>query len=203
MIAYIKGKLKQKSDNYIIIFVEYNVGGIGYKVYMSQTNIEKIGNVGDMVETYIYQQITENDQSLFGFLTTEELRMFELLLSVSGIGAKSAQNMLNKIAPSSFALAVISNDTSALLKVPGIGKKTAGRIILELKDKIKTEEAIAKSDEKLQTVIEENEKLGEAKEALQVLGYTKRDIDNVFESEDIDSLSVEDIIKLGLRLLSR
>lgn len=203
MIAYIKGKLKQKSDNYIIIFVEYNVGGIGYKVYMSQTNIEKIGNVGDMVETYIYQQITENDQSLFGFLTTEELRMFELLLSVSGIGAKSAQNMLNKIAPSSFALAVISNDTSALLKVPGIGKKTAGRIILELKDKIKTEEAIAKSDEKLQSVIEENEKLGEAKEALQVLGYTKRDIDNVFESEDIDSLSVEDIIKLGLRLLSR
>ena len=129
--------------------------------------------------------------------------MFELLLSVSGIGAKSAQNMLNKIAPSSFALAVISNDTSALLKVPGIGKKTAGRIILELKDKIKTEEAIAKSDEKLQSVIEENEKLGEAKEALQVLGYTKRDIDNVFESEDIDSLSVEDIIKLGLRLLSR
>ena len=130
MFAYIKGKLESKLNNYIVI----DVGGIGYKVFMSESNIERLGELGEIVKVHTYYYVREDNISLYGFITSEELRMFELLIGVSGIGAKSAITMLSNISPSSFALAVISNDISQLIKIQGIGKKTAQRIILELKE---------------------------------------------------------------------
>ena len=133
MIAYLNGILELKFNGFVVI----DVAGVGYKVFMSEASISELGEIGDKVKVYTHYHVREDDISLYGFLTIEELNMFELLISVSGVGAKSALNTLANIEASSFALAVVSNDTSKLTKIPGIGAKTAARIILELKDKLK------------------------------------------------------------------
>ncbi len=200
MLAYIKGSLEMKFDNYVVI----DVGGLGYKVFMSEKAIEEIGDIGTIIKVHTYYRVREDDISIYGFLSNEELKMFELLLGVSGIGAKSAITMLSNITPSSFALAVITNDTSKLVKIPGVGAKSAARIILELKDKIKTIEA--KSQEtstKLQEAIVDDNKLQEAISALQVLGYNRKEIEKVFEKMDIENVSLEDMIRKGLSTLAK
>lgn len=200
MFAYIKGILEGKSSNFVVI----DVLGVGYKIFMSEIAIENLGEIGEQVKVYTHYHVREDDISLYGFLTNEELRMFELLISVSGVGAKSAITMLANISPSSFALAVISNDTSKLVKIPGIGAKTAARIVLELKDKLKTEETInnTKANKEIKEAIEDDDKVSEAISALQVLGYNRKEIEKVFEKLDKDNLSVEDLIRRGLTLLS-
>ena len=145
-------------------------------------------------------RVSEDEINLYGFLTNEELAMFELLISVGGIGSKSALKILSNITPSKFALAVVSNDVGALKKLPGIGAKTAQRIILELKDKLKTEQAVEDGQAETKFAIEGNAK--DALEALQVLGYQRRDVEEVLQKVDTKDLSVEDIIKLGLKNLS-
>ncbi len=196
MYAYIKGILDTKTNSYVII----EAGGIGYKIFMSMKAIEGLGEVGNSVKVYTHYYVREDNISLYGFISNDELRMFELLLSVSGIGAKSAITMLSEISPSSFALAVISNDVSKLVKIPGIGNKTAARIILELKDKLKTEEAISASKE-IEVAIREDSKNSEVVAALQVLGYTRKEIDKALEKIDLDSIGLEDAIKQSLKLL--
>lgn len=198
MFAYIKGILEQKSNNYVVI----DVGGIGYKIFMATKAIEALGEIGEIVKVHTHYYVREDNISLYGFNTNEELRMFELLLQVSGIGAKSAIAMLSEISPSSFALAVISDDISQLVKIPGIGKKTAARIVLELKDKLKTEEAITKTEE-VKLSISNEEETSEAIAALQVLGYTKREIEKALENVDTKNLQLEEIIKQGLKNLAR
>ena len=198
MFAYIKGSLEQKSNNYVVI----DVGGIGYKIFMATKAIETLGEIGKVVKVHTHYYVREDNISLYGFNTNEELRMFELLLQVSGIGAKSAIAMLSEISPSSFALAVISDDISQLVKIPGIGKKTAARIVLELKDKLKTEEAITKTEE-VKLSITNEEETSEAIAELQVLGYTKREIEKALENVDTKNLQLEEIIKQGLKNLAR
>ena len=198
MFAYIKGSLEQKSNNYVVI----DVGGIGYKIFMATKAIETLGEIGKVVKVHTHYYVREDNISLYGFNTNEELRMFELLLQVSGIGAKSAIAMLSEISPSSFALAVISDDISQLVKIPGIGKKTAARIVLALKDKLKTEEAITKTEE-VKLSITNEEETSEAIAALQVLGYTKREIEKALENVDTKNLQLEEIIKQGLKNLAR
>ena len=198
MFAYIKGSLEQKSNNYVVI----DVSGIGYKIFMATKAIENLGEIGQVVKVHTHYYVREDNISLYGFNTNEELRMFELLLQVSGIGAKSAIAMLSEISPSSFALAVISDDISQLVKIPGIGKKTAARIVLELKDKLKTEESITKTEE-VKLSITNEEETSEAIAALQVLGYTKREIEKALENVDTKNLQLEEIIKQGLKNLAR
>ena len=197
MYLYIKGSLEVKTKGYIV--VECN--GIGYKIFMSDKSLNEIGNVGDTVKVYTHYHVREDEISLYGFKTDEELRMFELLLSVSGIGARSAITMLSNIEPSEFAFAVISDDVDRMTKIPGIGKKTAQRLILELKDKLKSEE-IERNKDEIEKEIKEVEGLNEAVSALQVLGYSRREIDSAFEKADLSGLSTEDIIKKGLMLLA-
>ena len=170
---------------------------------MSPNVIEKLPDVGEMQKIHTYYYVREDNISLYGFLSNEELRMFELLLSVSGIGAKLAIQILSVITPSSFALAVISNDVSKIVNIPGIGKKTAARIILELKDKLKTEQAVATKNEKVVQAIYEDEKHLEAITALQVLGYTRKEIEKAFEKLELQNLSVEEIIKKALTILGK
>ena len=203
MLAYIKGILEIKTKGYIVI----DANGIGYKIFMPESAISKLCDIGEKVQVYTFMRVREDDISLYGFLTNEELRMFELLLGVSGIGAKGALTILSNITPSQFALAVISNNVDILKKLPGIGAKTAQRVILELKDKLKKEQEIeivqGEEDEAtFKHVIEEDEKVSEAISALQVLGYTKKEIMLALEKVDMADLSVEDIIRKGLKSLS-
>lgn len=209
MLAYIKGKLEMKMTGYVVI----DVGGLGYKVFMSEAGIENVGNIGEIVKVHTYYRVMENDISIYGFNTLEELKMFELLLGVSGVGARTALTMLATCTPSEFALAVVSEDVKALTSIPGIGPKSAKRIILELKDKIKKEQEVEaikeqidkkqKEDSKFNGAIEIREKINEAMAALQVLGYNKKEVEKVFEKLDYKELSTEELIKKGLSLLSR
>lgn len=200
MIGYIKGTLEVKTREYVIL----ETAGIGYKIFMSEPSMEKLGEIGKEVKVFTYMRVREDDVSLYGFCSNEELRMFELLLSVSGIGAKSAISILSAITPSSFALAVISDDVGMLKKLPGIGVKSAQRIILELKDKLKAQDAI---DEEvvggMSAIVHESEEILEAISALQVLGYSKKECDQAIEKLDITDLGVEDIIKAALKNLAR
>ena len=198
MFAYIKGELAEKAQNYVVI----DVNGIGYQIFVSDLVISQIGEIGNIVKLHTYYYVREDMVCLYGFLNREELRMFELLLSVSGIGAKSAIATLSNITPSSFALAIITNNVSTLTKIPGVGNKTAQRLILELKDKIKTEEAVAKAPE-TKAVIENNESVEEATAALQILGYTKREIVKAIEHISIENASVEEIIRKALSILGK
>lgn len=129
--------------------------------------------------------------------------MFELLIQTSGIGAKSALTILANIEPHEFALAVITNNDAKLTKIPGIGKKTAARMILELKDKMKVELDEQEVESDTEEIINLGENIEEAISALQVLGYNKKEIEKAFEKEDFAGLSVEDVIRKGLAILSR
>ena len=206
MLAYIKGTLEMKTTGYVVI----DVGGLGYKVFMSDAGIEKLGNIGEKVKVHTYYKVREDDISIYGFNTLEELRMFELLLGVSGVGAKTAISMLAVCEPTEFALAVISEDIKTLTKMPGIGTKSAQRIILELKDKIKKEQQIEEltkasknTKTKLEITIENKEKIEEATAALQVLGYNKKEIEKAFEKIEKDDLLTEDLIRKGLSILGK
>ena len=209
MLAYIKGTLEMKMTEYVVI----DVGGLGYKVFMSDVGIEKLGNIGDTIKVHTYYKVREDDISIFGFNTLEELKMFELLIGVSGVGAKTALAMLAVCEPSEFALAVISEDIKTLTSIPGIGPKSAKRIVLELKDKIKTEQQVEaiknqvnqnnKTTNAIQKAIKNNDKVDEATAALQVLGYNKKEIEKVFEKLETEELSIEELIKKGLALLGR
>jgi len=199
MFAYIKGSLEMKSKNYIVI----DVGGLGYKIFMSETAINEIGEIGGNIKVFTYYRVREDDISIFGFRTQEELRMFELLLSVSGVGAKSALAMLSCIEPSDFAIAVISNNIKLLTQIPGIGTKSAQRIILELKDKLKAEQNEEQIEQSKLKSSKVNETVQEAISGLMVLGYSRKDIEKAFEHLTFESLSVEDLIKNGLILLSK
>lgn len=199
MFAYIKGSLEMKSSGYIVI----DINGLGYKIFMSQSNIDTIGELHNIIKVFTYVKVREDDISIFGFKTQEELKMFELLISVSGVGAKSALVMLSCIEPSDFAIAVISNDVKVLTKVHGIGNKSAQRIILELKDKLKEEQIEEKLKDSSKKTKDNSENINEAISGLMVLGYSKKDIEKAFEHLDIDNLSIEDLIKKGLILLSQ
>ena len=177
--------------------------------------MEKLGNIGEQVKVYTYYRVREDDISIYGFNSNEELRMFELLLSVSGVGAKTALAMIAVCTPSEFVLAIVSEDINVLTSIPGIGPKSAKRIILELKDKIKKEQqiqeltnasqntkAISETNIKVKQMIENDNKVQEAVAALQVLGYNKKEIEKAFTKIDKTNLTTEDLIKKGLTILS-
>ena len=207
MLSYIKGTLEMKMTGYVVI----DVGGLGYKVFMTDSGIEELGNIGDVVKVHTYYKVREDDISIFGFNTLEELKMFELLISVSGVGAKTAITMLSSCEPTQFAIAIISEYVNTLKQIPGIGAKSAQRIILELKDKIKKEQQIQEltraskttNKTKLEITIENNEKIDEAIAALQVLGYNKKEIEKAFAKIETDNVSTEDLIRKGLAVLGK
>ena len=198
MYAYIKGTLEEKSTDSIVV----ETAGIGYKIYVSEHTMSKLGEIGEKVKIYTHYHVREDNISLYGFMSNEELKMFELLLQVSGIGAKTAIAMLSNITPSKFALAIISNDLKTLTKIPGIGNKSAQRMVLELKDKLKTQTAI-EDDEEETTPNDNSESINEAGQALQILGYNKSEISKVFDNFDTHNLSTEDLIKEALKRLAR
>ncbi|MBQ9267153.1 MAG: Holliday junction branch migration protein RuvA [Clostridia bacterium] len=195
MFAYIRGTLEEKGTDFVVIDVQ----GVGYKIFAPATTIQKLGEIGNAVKVHTYLQVREDDMSLYGFSSKDELRLFELLIGVSGIGAKSANTILANISPSKLALAVITNDVKELTKLPGIGAKSAQRMILELKDKLKTEDALLQADMETTQMITSDNNLQEAISALQVLGYPAKDAAKAVTSVDTTGLNVEEIIKQSLK----
>lgn len=199
MFAYIKGTFESRTMDYIVV----DVNGIGYKIFMSENSMKNIGEIGTIVKVHTYLKVREDDVSIYGFSSVEELRMFELLVSVSGIGAKSAITILSNIEPSTFAVAVVSNDVNTLKKLPGIGAKSAQRIILELKDKLKSIDIENQENTELSNIITKNENVEELITALQVLGYSRKEIENILPKLDKNDSNLESMIKKALLLLSK
>lgn len=199
MFAYIKGTYESRTMDYIVI----DVNGIGYKIFMSENSMKNIGEVGSIVKVHTYLKVREDDVSIYGFSSSEELRMFELLVSVSGIGAKSAITILSNIEPSTFAAAVVSDDVNTLKKLPGIGAKSAQRIILELKDKLKSLNTESNDSEDIKMVIIQKENVNELISALQVLGYSTKEIEKIIPKLDCNDDNLESLIKKALLLLSK
>lgn len=201
MFAYIKGTYESRSLDYIVV----ETNGVGYKIFMSENSMQSIGSIGDEVKVYTYLKVREDDMSIYGFSSNEELKIFELLISVSGVGTKSAITILSNIEPSTLAAAVVSEDVAELKKLPGIGAKSAQRIILELKDKMKTLNTLEENEDvkaKAEILIPK-ENIDELISALMFLGYSRKEIEKILPKLENNGQSLEDMIKKALSLLSK
>ena len=193
MIGYLSGKIKFIFGEEIIL----DVGGVGYRIAVNPAGLE----IGKAAEFFIHTAVREDAINLYGFKTREAFELFENLLTVSGIGAKSALAIVSKISVAEFAAAVASQDLNALTKLPGVGKKSAQRILLELKDKFKNLklENVAQDFSPVQI---KSSALEEATEALSALGYTSAEISTVLKRAPKNS-STEQLIKFALKELNR
>jgi len=199
MYEYICGKYKGINKEYII--VENN--GIGYKIYTSGATMSSMPKIDEDVKLYLEQIVREDFIGLYGFNTREELEMFKLLLTINGVGAKAALSLLSISRINNLKYAIMMGDEKHLCKAPGIGKKTAARIILELKDKIKKEEfaeGISKLDmEDKERNIDTNA-IAEALGALLALGYSEKEAEAAIKKVNKED-SLENIIKSCLKVL--
>ncbi len=194
MFAYLRGKLVLKSAENVVI----DVGGVGYDLQIPHSTYILLPDLDSEVKLYTYMAVREDNVSLFGFYSLEEKKIFEQLISVSGIGPKLAAGVLSDITPADFSLAVITDDVNRLVKISGIGKKTAQRIIIELKDKMKSVE-MDNTDEApvLRSVVSND--VEEAISALQVLGYPNKDAVSMVNAVIREDMKVEEIVKLALK----
>lgn len=190
MIGYLSGTVKFLFDDGCIL----DVHGVGYKVFVDNTTRQTL-TVGNAAELFVHTSVREDAITLFGFGDAATLDLFELLLTVSGIGAKTAQAVVSKISAADFARAVTNQDAKTLTRLPGLGKKSAERILLELKDKV-SEQATGNSEQLSSTAQDE------AAEALDALGYTQAEISAVFAKAE-PNLPTEQLIKFALRELNR
>ena len=197
MYEYIKGEFKGMHKDYIVI--ENN--GIGYKIFTSGSTLSHMPRIDEVTLIFIEQIVRQDFMGLYGFITKEELEMFKLLLTINGVGSKAALSLLSISTAKGLKYAVFTEDEKTLIRAPGIGKKTAQRIILELKDKIKIEDVEIEgikgdnAEDKLFKNIQE-----EVVEALLSLGYTKREVESALKSLK-PSDSVETMIKDCLKYL--
>lgn len=199
MYEYIKGKYIGINKDYVII--ENN--GIGYKIFTSGATMAEMPKISEEVQLYLEQIVREDFIGLYGFKDREELEMFKLLISISGVGAKAALSLLSISRINNLKYAIIMEDDKHLCRAPGIGKKTAGRIILELKDKIKTDEVSEGVDiqEGFENIAPSNSNaIGEALGALLALGYSEKEAESALKKVNRQE-SVENIIKECLRVL--
>ena len=201
MYYYISGELVLAEPNTAVV----DAGGVGYQLTISGNTLGKLaGKIGSKVKLYTHLSVREDAMELYGFSTMEELSSFRMLISVSGVGAKSAVSILSLMSPERFAVAVMNGDAKAIAKAQGIGSKTAARVILELKDKIKKEFA-AEDDggmttEDLLPTKENN--LSEAANALMVLGYTRVEASYALKGADPQA-DLEVLIKTALTKLMK
>lgn len=199
MYEYIKGKYIGINKDYII--VENN--GIGYRIFTSGATMSAMPASGEEVKLYLEQIVREDFIGLYGFETKEELEMFKLLLGINGVGSKAALSLLSISRINNLKYAIITGDDKQLCRAPGIGKKTAGRIILELKDKLSKEDMIIENGnlEELNGADENCAvKMNEALGALLALGYSEKEAELSLKKANKEE-SVENIIKECLRIL--
>ena len=193
MISYISGVVEEIEKDKVVI----DNNGIGYGIFASQSTLEQIG-IGEQVKIYTYFSVREDAMQLYGFLSRQELQLFKLI-GVSGVGPKGRLAILSTCPGDSLSMAVLADDAKAISKAPGIGAKTAQKIIIELKDKIDIEdmiagETISKPMTKVSGVV------GDAVEALTALGYSQTMAYQALNSiENVDGMDVEEILKKALK----
>ena len=208
MFYYIKGKLAHLDPAYAVV----DAGGVGYKLTISASTHSQMPphrSVSEKPEVtlYSYMAVREDGIELFGFATEEELESFKMLITVSGVGPKAAISILSLLSPQKLALAICTDDKKTISKANGIGPKTAARIVLELKDKLKKvtvldgDDAVLADD--LDMMSGNSDKRSDAISALTVLGYTRNEAESVIRKIDISSLEVDDIIREALKKLMR
>ncbi len=205
MISYIKGPLTEIRGDMIVI----EAGPVGLEVRVPLSLLDELPKVGEEVKIYTYFQVREDSMSLYGFLSRQDREMFQQLLGVNGVGPKGALGILSALRPDDLRLAILSGDAKAISRAPGIGVKTAQRVILDLKDKVS-------ADDILSSVAEDGESSGdiswqgsggdavkEAIQALVALGYTNAEAARaVRRTEVTDTMTAEEILKASLRHLS-
>lgn len=198
MYAYIYGEIIEKEPENIVIECNH----IGYNIHIAPGMLSRFPSVGQMARIYTYTSVREDAFWLYGFTSKDELNLFKLLITVSGIGPKGAMGILSVMDVDTIRLAVLSQDTKMIAKAPGVGAKSASRIVLELKDKIKPEDVIGKPLEDEESSVLSTLRQ-EATEALVSLGYTVSDAYKVLQKLDItEDTRVEDVIKMALRQIS-
>lgn len=201
MISYIRGELAAIETDRVIV----DVGGVGYGIYMSGQAMSLLPPAGEEVKIHTYLNVKEDAMQLFGFLTKDDLDIFKLLIGVNGIGPKGGLGILSALSPDDLRFAVISNDVKAIQAAPGIGKKTAEKLILELKDKLKIEDVLehaAHGGEKEALPVSGGVKevQSEAVQALVALGYgSTESLKAVRQVEQAEDMKVEDVLKAALK----
>lgn len=201
MYSYIKGELVEISEDVIVV----EAGQIGYNIHIPASMIDNFSGIGQEVKIYTYLQVKEDDMQLYGFLSRDDLNIFKLLLGVNGIGPKGALAILSVMTPDDLRFAVLGEDSKAIAKAPGIGGKTAQRVILELKDKLSLEEAF---EAKTAHVAQENANTAsgvknEAVQALTALGYSSSEAFKAVNGvEFTEHITVEEVLKEALKQMA-
>lgn len=206
MIAYIKGLFAEADGNAVMI---ETAGGIAYEVAVMPSDLERLPVQGEEIKLYTYLQVKEDGVALYGFLSKTDLTIFKLLITVSGIGPKLGLGILSSIGADELRMAVLSEDADRLAAAPGIGKKTAGRLVIELKDKIMAlnvafaEEFVASATSSKGNESEDAKKLREnALQVLVALGYAEKEAARaVKEVEITEGMTDDDMVRLSLRQL--
>lgn len=203
MLSYIIGEVAEISADTVV--VENN--GIGFNIKTSAMTIDSLPPVGDMVRIYTYLHVREDAMQIFGFLSKDELEVFKLLLNVNGIGPKGALGILSAISTDDLRFAVLSDDVNLIKSCPGVGAKTAQKLIIELKDKLRLEDAfeMAVYNNNKKNTVQDNTVIvmNEAVEALVSLGYSSKDaIAAVKKVENIQNKNSEQILKEALKGLA-
>ena len=202
MISYVRGELAAIEGQKAIV----DVGGVGYGVYMPQQALSLLPQPGNEVKLHTYLNVKEDAMQLFGFLTRDDLEVFRLVIGVSGIGPKGGLNILSTMSPDELRFAVMSGDAKAIAAAPGIGKKTAEKLIVELKDKLDIEDILnraAHGDEEsaYRDESQENTMQAEAGQAPVALGYGNAESLRAVKKSSADCTTVEDILKEALKYL--
>lgn len=202
MFYYLNGNLEYKDSTTCVI----DCGGVGYKLTISLATSDSLVNkMNQKVKLFTYLAVREDGVELFGFGTNEERVCFNQLIGISGVGPKAAMSILSTLSPDKFSLAVCSEDVKAISKAPGIGAKTAARIVLELKDKISKDMMTAgsKAGANITVNVPQNSVLSEATEALMVLGYDNNTVISALHGIDVQTADVGEVIKAALKKLAR
>lgn len=199
MYAYIKGELAEINIDHIVI----ETGGIGYQIFIPGQTFEYLPAIGEELKVYTYLYLREDAMILYGFLTKDDLELFKLLISVSGIGPKGGLAILSTLDADDLRFAVLSGDAKAIAKAPGVGGKTAQRVILELKDKMSLEDAFEKKTQHVQETANApatGSVKNDAVLALTALGYSSTEsLKAVSRVEITDSMDDEDVLKAALK----
>ena len=200
MIYHVRGELVKCEPAYAVI----DCGGVGYKLYITGTTLGRLaGKVGQQVTLLTHMKVSEDSVELYGFHSEAELDTFRLLISVSGVGTKSAASILTLMTPERLAAAISASDAKSIAKAQGIGSKTAARIVLELKDKLGVGAVMPDEDGAAVFGASRADKLSDALETLIALGYTRRDAQSALSGIKADELDLEEIVKQALKRLMR
>ena len=207
MFYFICGKLAALDPTFAVI----DAGGVGYKMTISQNTYSSMPphltvSEAPTVKLYSYMAVREDGVELFGFISEEELSSFKMLITVSGVGPKAAISILSQLSPTKLAIAICSDDKKAISQANGIGPKTAARIILELKDKLKNQvfdNEDDNSDIAVSGTASTGSKVSDAQDALTVLGYSRNEASSALKEIDTQNLELDEIIKLALKKLMR